>query len=78
MTVNDSIELLKEAAEFVQEIEPKQNHNLPAEVITRMFILHNKIFWQNQEHSRACAGCRSRVWSRLKTYYHENKHRLDA
>jgi len=78
MTTNDDIELLKQAQDFVLEIEPKQNHNLPADVITRMFNLHNKIFFRNMEHSRGCGGCRQRVWQRLRTYYYENKGRLEV
>lgn len=61
------------AQNLVEEWSGKENHRVPADVITEIFNVHNKIFWERQEHSKACAGCRQRVWNKLKTWYHENK-----
>jgi len=69
-------QLFLEAHALVQEWEGKENYNVPAHVITEIFTTHNRIFPEKAEHSKACAGCRTRVWSRLKTWYHENKHQF--
>lgn len=61
------------AKALVEEWSGKENYRVPADVITEIFNVHNKIFWQNQEHSRGCAGCRQRVWNRLKTWWSENQ-----
>jgi hypothetical protein len=62
------------AESLVKEWSGKENYRVPADVITEIFNVHNKIFWERQEHSKACSGCRQRVWNKLKTWYHENKH----
>lgn len=67
-------DIFLKAQRLVGEWEGKENYRVPADVITEIFNVHNKIFWENQEHSRGCAGCRQRVWSKLKTWFHENKH----
>lgn len=72
------MEVYLKAKELVIEWEGKENYNVPAHVITDIFNTHNKIFWERQEHSRGCGGCRSRVWGKLKTWYHENKDTYEA
>lgn len=57
---------------LVQEWEGKENQRIPGHVITEIFNVHNSIF-DNKEYSKGCGGCRQRVWTRLKNYYHENK-----
>jgi len=69
-----SEETFLKAHELVSEWQGKENYNVPAEVIRQIFNTHNQIFWENQEHSTACSGCRARVWGKLKAWYHENKH----
>jgi hypothetical protein len=39
---------------------------------TLMFIYHNRIFKDNQEHTKGCAACRGRVYNRLKDWYNKN------
>lgn len=68
------LEVFLKAHGLVSEWQGKENYNVPAEVIRQIFNVHNQIFWENQEHSTGCGGCRQRVWARLKTWYHENKH----
>jgi hypothetical protein len=62
------------AETLVSNWQGKENTRVPADVITEIFNVHNKIFFERQEHSRGCGGCRERVWNKLKTWYHENKH----
>lgn len=72
------LEVFSRLKNLVEEWEGKENYNVPAHVITEMFLVHNKIWWERQEHSRACGGCRQRVWGKLKGYYHENKDIYEA
>jgi len=58
---------------LVQDWEGKEDHRVPAHIITEMFNAHNMAFPNNREYSKSCGGCRQRVWNRLKAYYHENK-----
>ena len=67
-------EIFMMAHHLVVEWEGKENYNVPAHIISDIFSVHNKIFLDKPEYSKGCGGCRQRVWSRLKTYYHENKH----
>lgn len=67
-------DIFLKAERLVQEWNGKENYRVPADVITEIFNVHNKIFWQNQEHSKSCGSCRQRVWNKLKTWYFENKH----
>lgn len=69
-----SQEVFLRAHALVTEWQGKENYNVPAEIIRQIFNSHNEIFWENQEHSTSCGGCRTRVWGRLKAWYHENKH----
>lgn len=69
-----SEEIFLEAHQLVVEWEGKENYNVPADVITRIFSVHNKIFIDRPEYSKSCGGCRQRTWNKLKTWYHENKH----
>lgn len=66
-------ELFTQLHHLVKEWEGKEDHRVPAEVITEMFTVHNKIFLDKPEYSRGCAGCRARMWNRLKAHYHANK-----
>jgi hypothetical protein len=50
------------------------NPRVPADVMTRIFILHNKAYPNNMEHSRSCGSCQARTWSKLCQYYDSNKH----
>lgn len=50
------------------------NPRVPADVITRIFILHNKAYPNNMEHSRGCGACVARTWSKLCQYYDNHKH----
>ena len=68
------IETWNKIEELVLEWTGKENRVVPANVVTEMFNAHNKSHPNQQEHSRSCGGCRSRVWLRLKNYYAENKH----
>lgn len=65
-------ELFVRLHNLVQEWEGKENRRVPANVITDMFNVYNSIF-ERKEYSKGCAGCRAKVWNRLKEYYHANK-----
>lgn len=67
-------ETFNEIHSLVSEWEGKENHRIPADVITRIFNAHNKAHPEKPEYSKGCSGCRQRTWDRLKTYYHTNKH----
>lgn len=69
-----SEEIFNEAHSLVTEWAGKENYNVPADVITRIFTTHNRIFPDKPEYSKGCGGCRERTWNRLKTWYYENKH----
>lgn len=69
-----SEETFLKAHGLVMDWEGKENYNVPAHIIREIFNVHNEIFWENKEHSVGCGGCRSRVWGKLKAWYHENKH----
>ena len=64
--------IFDEVDELMQSLIGRENHNHNAEVITRLFNLHNKVYFDRQEHSRSCGGCRQRVYNRLKTWWIEN------
>ena len=49
------------------------NPRVPADVITRIFVLHNKAYPNKMEHSRSCGACQARTWSKLCMFYDENK-----
>jgi hypothetical protein len=66
-------EIFEQIHNLVTEWVPKENNNVPADVITQIFNLHNKVFMDRPEYSTACGGCRQRVWNKLKTFYYENK-----
>ena len=51
----------------------REYERVPAETITEIFNIHNRIFLDKPEHSKACGGCRQRVWSRLTTWWSEKK-----
>ena len=58
------------------ELEPLMLHwigreyeRVPAETITQLFNIHNRIFQDRPEYSKSCGGCRQRVWSKLVTWY---------
>jgi hypothetical protein len=67
-------EIFMTAHHLVQNWEGKENMRVPADVITDIFNTHNKIFLDRPEYSKGCGGCRERVWNKVKTWYHENKH----
>lgn len=67
------VDLQQELTGLVNEWQGKENQRVPADVVSHMFRVHNRIFPQSPEYSQGCAGCRQRVWNKLKTYYHENK-----
>jgi predicted thioredoxin/glutaredoxin len=69
-----SEETFMRAHNLVSEWQGKENQNVPAHVIREIFNTHNEIFLDKPEYSTSCGGCRQRTWSRLKTWYHENKH----
>lgn len=50
----------------------KENQRVPAEDITRIFNIYNKVTG-SREYSKSCGGCRQRVWSRLQQWYDSNK-----
>lgn len=50
----------------------KEGHRVPAEDITRIFNIYNKVTG-SREYSKACGGCRQRVWNGLKNWYDKNK-----
>jgi len=58
---------------LMSDLVGKEGHNHTADVITNLFNLHNKAYPFNREEGRSCAGCRARVYARLKTYWHENR-----
>lgn len=66
-------EVFNQIEDLILDLEPKVNHNIPADQIRILFNLHNKVYWQNMEHSTACGGCRARVFNRLRTWYYEHK-----
>jgi hypothetical protein len=50
----------------------KENQRVPAEDVRRIFNIQNKVTGI-MEYSVSCAGCRQRVWNRLKEWYDANK-----
>lgn len=52
----------------------KENNRIEPHIITEIFNTHNQIFPEKPEYSKACSGCRARIWARLCSYYDENKH----
>lgn len=66
-------ELFTQVEELILDLEPKVNQSIPADKIRLLFNLHNKVYFRNMEHSTACAGCRARVFNRLKTFYYEQR-----
>jgi sulfur transfer protein SufE len=69
-----SEEIFLKAKALVNDWEGKENWNVPAHVITEMFNTHNQIWPDKRENSKSCSGCRARVWSKIKDWYHGNKH----
>lgn len=61
------------AQALVNDWQGKENQRVPAEVIREIFNTHNEIYPDNPEYSVGCGGCRERVWSKVKNWYHENK-----
>jgi hypothetical protein len=49
------------------------NPRVPADVMTRIFNLHNKCYPEKMEHSRGCGACQARTWSKLCAWYDEHK-----
>lgn len=62
---------------LVNDWHGKENSRVPADVITLIFNMHNKVFWENKEYSKGCGGCRERVWNKLKTWYFTNQEEYD-
>lgn len=56
----------------VQPIIGREGHNHPPEVITQLFNLYNEVF-NAREYSKACSGCRARVWKGLKAWWEAEK-----
>lgn len=50
----------------------KEGHRVPADEITRIFNIHNKVTGV-LEYSKSCTACRARTWGRLKDWYDANK-----
>jgi hypothetical protein len=69
---NMNNELFNEVDGLMKELVGKENHNHNAEVITRLFNLHNRAFPEHMEYSKSCGGCRQRVYNRLKTWWYDN------
>ena len=62
------MDLLDELKELLDELALGANKITNSQT-DRLFNIHNQIFINNREHGRSCAGCRSRVYNRMKTYY---------
>lgn len=58
---------------FMTEMRGKESHNHSADVITELFNIHNMCMPDKPEYSKSCAGCRQRVYNRMKTYWDETK-----
>jgi len=52
----------------------REYENVPAHVISEMFMLNNLEF--PHEYSKSCGGCRQRVWNNLLNFYDGNKTRF--
>jgi hypothetical protein len=65
-------ENFKEVHSLMESWRGKENHNVPAEEITRMFNIYNKIMG-TREYSKSCGSCRAKVWTGLKNWYDNNK-----
>ncbi len=65
-------ELFEEVDDLLQTLVGKEGHNHNADVIGRLFRLHNKAFINNAEYSQSCSGCRQRVYNRLKSWWLDN------
>ena len=61
----------KEFHELMTFLQGKEMHNHPADVISKLFMLHNLVF--PHEYSKSCSGCRARVYNRCKNYWNENR-----
>lgn len=58
---------------LMNQLKGRESHNHPAETMTELFNIHNICFPQNPEYSRACSGCRVRVYNRMVTYWNDMK-----
>lgn len=62
-----------EIHQLMQDWRHLNNPRVPADVMTRIFNLHNRAYPLQMEHSRGCSSCQSRTWSKLCRFYDENK-----
>lgn len=56
----------------VGELLDEIGNHLSSIQVDLMFIYHNRLFKNTQEHTKSCATCRGRVYNRLKDYYDKN------
>lgn len=68
------LELFKQLQPIAETWIGREYERVPAETITEMFNIHNRIFPDKPEYSKACGGCRQRVWSRLVSWYNDRRH----
>ena len=62
-------ELFEEVDELMQSLVGRENHNHPADVIAKLFRLHNKTYPDKPEYSQSCGSCRQRTYNRLKSWW---------
>jgi hypothetical protein len=61
--------IIQKVGELLNEINPSFVSSIQTEL---MFIYHNRLFKNLQEHTKGCSSCRGRVYNRLKDYYDKN------
>lgn len=55
--------------ELISSIKSNYADNNQTELL---FIYHNRLFPNQQEHTKSCSSCRERVYNRLKEYNNKN------
>jgi hypothetical protein len=61
--------IIQKVGELLSEINTSYLSSLQIDL---MFIYHNRLFKNQQEHTKGCASCRGRVYNKLKDYYDKN------
>ncbi len=58
---------------LMQSLYGREAYNHESHVIRELFNVHNVCYPNAMEHSTSCGGCRARVYSRMVTFWLENK-----
>jgi hypothetical protein len=65
-------EQFKRVDNLMQQLVGKENRRQSSQTISELFNLHNEMFPHNKQTAKSCAGCRNRVYRRLKDWWINN------